>query len=516
MPCVRGSTIPGPNVPPMIRSTAPLTRHISPTDNGRRFPPARDITVRLLAFAVLTITPAWLAGCGGPSEAKGPGGKKGDGPPPALVATSPVRMMKVPPHVTVVGTVVPMRTAVVASGANGIVNEYDVEEGQFVRTGDPLSILRMVTTNLEIEKEAAIADQRKHELDELVAGSRVEDIDEANANLKSAVAAFQFAQNRSERIERIFRQNAANQSDRDDAQEQLEAARQRLAAATAVRDRVVAGPRKEEILQARANWQSQAKHVAWLEAEKMKRTTRAPFDGYIVEEHTFVGQWLAKGDPVVTLAILDEVDVLVNVDQQSISRVKVGEQAQVRIPGAHNQKWTGTITQIVPRSDWKTGSRGFPVKVRMKNPLVEANGSRQPLLKEGMLAEVTFSGDPIDAIMIHKDSLVRTAQGTSIFVFVPEGEVTPGQRMPGSVFMVPIRTGLGMGEMIQCIPIPPPGQEALAEKIQDGTLLVTEGAERLRPVQSNVVSVPKPAADSGQGKPAGEGTRPKVPAGEKK
>ena len=44
----------------------------------------------------------------------------------------------------VVGTVTPRAISLVASGANGIVTEFKVEQGQFVRKGDVLSVLRMI------------------------------------------------------------------------------------------------------------------------------------------------------------------------------------------------------------------------------------------------------------------------------------------------------------------------------------------------------------------------------------
>ena len=78
-------------------------------------------------------------------------------------------------------------------------------------------------------------------------------------------------------------------------------------------------------MQAAARLEAQVKHVEFLKAELEKRTTKAPFDGFVVEEHTNAGQWLSKGAPVVTLADLKFVEVEVQVDQQYIDQIQPGE-----------------------------------------------------------------------------------------------------------------------------------------------------------------------------------------------
>ena len=357
-----------------------------------------------------------------------------------------------------------------ASGADGLVNEFHVEEGQFVKQGDVLSVLRTVTTDLGIKEAVAELRERQEKLSELEAGSRAEDIAEAKAKMLAVEAVMKNMSNKLERVQRLFAKNAANQDELDDATEKSEGARQTFLATKATYDRVRAGPRKEEIEQARARNEAQREHVAFLEAEKQKRTTKAPFDGYVVKEQTYVGQWLSKGDPVATLARLDEVDVVVNVDQRDLSHVRLGQTTDVFVTGSRRRLWQGKIVQLVPRSDWITGSRGFPVKVRIKNEFEIVDGRRLPVLKEGMMAEVTFLGDPISALMVPKDALVRTSRGTIIFVFDPDQKKSNS----GTVRRISVETGISEQATIQVI------ADGLAPEMQ----VVTEGAERLQDFQT--------------------------------
>jgi multidrug efflux pump subunit AcrA (membrane-fusion protein) len=105
------------------------------------------------------------------------------------------------------------------------------------------------------------------------------------------------------------------------------------------------------------------------------------------------------------------------------------------------------------------------------------------LLKEGMIATVTFTGREIEAFLVHKDSVVRSTNGTSINVFQP----SPENPKTGSTFQMRVKTGIGKGEWMQVTPDPAnPGEP---QKLAPDMQIVTDGAERLMPVHSNVLVV---------------------------
>ena len=416
-----------------------------------------------------------FVGCGlvDSKQVSAKGSKKGSRPP-ALVEVAAVELRKVAPKIIVVGSIVPKRTSNVASGAEGIVDQFDVEEGQLVKKGETLSVLRMVTTDLDIKEAKSLLREREHQKAELENGSRPEEITEAQAKMLAAKAIMESTAATLARTQTLFARNATNQDELDAAQERAEAARQAHLAAEANFQLVKLGPRSEQIEQARARYQAQREHVAFLEAEKEKRITKAPFTGYVVQEHTYVGQWLSKGDPVVTLVLVDEVDAVVNVDQRDLKHVRLGNVADVKITASEKKDWQGQIVSLVPRSEWKSGSRSFPVKVRLSNEFEDANGQHLPVLKEGMMAEVTFAGEPYDALLVPKDSLVRTSRGLIINIFAPN----PDNVESGTVRQIPVETGLSEVSRDGISQIEIKGAGLVA-----GMQVVTAGAERLVPFQ---------------------------------
>ena len=393
--------------------------------------------------------------------------------PPALVRVQTIRREEVAPRLLAVGTVRPRHFSTIASAAEGVVDEFPVEQGSFVTAGTVLSRLRMLSTDLALDQQRAVLSERAAEYEQILE-PRQEDVDEARGQQLAARAAFENADRRLKELQSLQGRGAATSSSVEEAELLVEETRQRLVAAEAVYRRTSAGERPEEKARARSRLEAQQKQVAFLESEKEKRITRAPFDGFIVSEETYLGQWLSRGDPVVRMARLDEVDVEVPVDQAFVSQVPRGAALKIRVVGTPNPDsesglWEGTVQSVIPRSDWESGSRSFPVIVRIANKLTGPADAPRPMLREGMMAEVEFFGTPVEATLVPKDSLVRTSRGIFVFAVNPVAE-----DQPPSVRQVMVETGISQDGWIQVI----------ADDLNPGTAVVTEGAERLRPFQA--------------------------------
>jgi len=361
------------------------------------------------------------------------------------------------------------------------VAQFSAEVGDFVSEGTLLSQLRNESTNLEIAEQEAVLAERRAEFEE-ISVPRKEDEAEAEARKLSADIAFANAERRMEELKALSKRGAANPSEVKDAEDTLNSAEQTQIAAIAMLSKI-SNPRPETVSQAKARVDAQEQHVAFLKAEREKRSTKAPFAGFVVEERTYIGQWLSKGAPVVTLAQLTEVEVEVQIDQQYIDQIAPGRAVTLHVQGTGSRngqarEWTGVVDSIVPRSNWQTGSRSFPVIVRINNEIDSTTMPPVPALREGMMAEATFRGEEVNAVLVPKDSMVRTSRGTFIYVINP---IANGG--PLSVRQIIVEPGLSSGSWIQ----------VSGENIAADMQVVTEGAERLRAFQT--VQIVKEDAD---------------------
>lgn len=446
--------------------------------------------LQIVALLVLPV----VAGCGG--TAAGPAGPPGGGGRVSLVRVGGVTREVVHPTTSAVGTIVARRTSVVASGAEGKVDRFLVREGDVVDAEQELSVLNMVTTDLEIAEAEALLQEREQEYLASLE-SRPEEIVEARSRMEAAEVTRDIAAERLTRWMRLSQGGAAAQDSLDDARERSQAAEKLFLAAKAAFNLVAAGPRPEAQRQAEARRDAQRHHVEYLKAEREKRITRAPFRGAVVKEHTQAGQWLSKGAPVVTLAdLLDEVEIIANVDQRELGNVQVGADVEVTVNGVTPAIWAGKVAALVSRSQWEAGSRMFPVKVTVANQTIEVNGRVQPVLREGMLVRVRFSGPPHEATLVPKNAIIRSETASRLYAVVPGEKPASGKARP-----VIVREGEAFGDRI----------ELLESDVQAGMLVVTEGAERLTPFAD--IAIQSDAPPTG---PAGGAASPAPPAGPSK
>ena len=391
-----------------------------------------------------------------------------NGRPPANVVVAPVVQQEVATGQTFVGTVMPSKKATIGSAVDGRVIAFPFNEGDRVAEGQPLAQLLTDTITLEIVSAEAELELRRQALAELENGTRPEEIEQARARMDSAEARMKYLNSRRVRWERLYETNrAVSEEEREEAVASAIEAEQAYREAKAAYQLAVAGPRVEQIAQARAQVAMQQATVDRLKDQLTKHTIISRFDGYVTAEHTEVGQWVKQGDPVVDVAALDEVEVLANVVEQHVPHVRVGGQVVVEVPALPGQNFAGVVTEVVPQADVQ--ARTFPVKVRVANTVTDD----VPLLKSGMYARVMLpTGARRMATLVPKDALVLGGQQTIVFVV----ETADGKQ--GTASPVAVQIGVAEGNLIQ-----------VTGQIAAGQLVVIHGNERLLPMPGQPVAI---------------------------
>ena len=304
----------------------------------------------------------------------------------APVVVSRVVQMDVRQPVRMVGTVFPLRESIVACAIEGLVVEFPVKKGDYVKKGQELAKLR--TTTLKIQLKGAKADEH-------------------------------LARIKYQRAKELYEGKTISHQELDEFETKLVA-----------QEAVVEG----------------------VEDNIGKCTITAPFDGRITEESTEVGQWLKKGDSVISMLQLDYVKVRVPVPEKYIQDLNVGDESEVSFPALGSITRTGHIVHIVPQADKR--ARTFPVYIKIDN--------KDELIKSGMFAEATFEmGALLSATMILKEGIVRRGGGKFVYLAV-DGKVTE----------VPVQTGIAHKNLIQ-----------IMGDIKPGIDVIVRGNERVRNAQ---------------------------------
>lgn len=317
--------------------------------------------------------------------------------PPTQVSVVPARSQTVFETITLVGSVEPDTRSVIASEVAGLVRTLDVEEGDVLEKGQVICQLRETTARYALEEAQARLQEQKERLAELKAGTRKELVEQAAANMEEAKALYENWDNELQRITRLFKAGQASQKEYNDTVAEHAAARQRYSATKALYALAEAGPRKEEIAQAKFAVAAQEAAVANLQYILEQTRIKAPFAGVITAKMTEIGQWITAGGSVVEMIDLEHVLVRIHVPESAISFQQVGDPVSVVID-ALDKTFRGTIKHIIPQAD--ENARTFPVEIEVDNP------ERQ--LKSGMFARARIAaGKKIESVIVPRDAVIQ-------------------------------------------------------------------------------------------------------------
>ncbi|MCW8985607.1 MAG: biotin/lipoyl-binding protein, partial [Thermoanaerobaculales bacterium] len=139
-----------------------------------------------------------------------------------------------------------------AAKVGGRLLEAPLEEGDTVAAGELVARLETVDAEHQLAQARANAEAADAQLRLLLAGSRAEDLRRAEDQMAQAQAELDAARRDLDRLSGLADRGSATEKSRDDAATRKEIADRALAAARAQLDKLVAGPRRQEIEAARA------------------------------------------------------------------------------------------------------------------------------------------------------------------------------------------------------------------------------------------------------------------------
>ena len=172
------------------------------------------------------------------------------------------------------------------------------------------------------------------------------------------------------------------------------------------------GTRKED--RAAAAAQAHAADAQASEESKRLNDTRllAPISGSISMRRVDPGQTVAAGMPVFSIAELNPVKVRVGVPEADIGKVHQGATAEVSAPSLDGRCFNGKVAIIGVAAE--PASRTYTVKILVPNP--------GPVLLAGMVAEARIFGlAKTHALTIPAEAVVPDPQGApNVYVYSPE------------------------------------------------------------------------------------------------
>ena len=288
--------------------------------------------------------------------------------------------------------------SLVSFQVQGRINDLPVEEGQSVQSGVLLARLDDTDYRQRVRIDEAGVRVRESNLALTLAGTREQEIKASQQAMLDARADLQQKQLDFERAQRLFKEDAMSAQDRDLADTALKRSHAAFQAAQQKYSEAMEGSRKEDIAIARANLKQADANLGMSRVNLDYTTLRAPAAGVITVRQAELGEVVAPGTPVVTLADLDHIWLRAYIAETDLGRIRWGQDAVVTTDTYPGKQYHGRISFIASDAEFTPKSVQtykervtlvYRIKIDIDNPNHE--------LKPGMPADahITLVSNPV-------------------------------------------------------------------------------------------------------------------------
>ncbi|HWI84927.1 MAG TPA: efflux RND transporter periplasmic adaptor subunit [Sphingomonas sp.] len=302
--------------------------------------------------------------------------------------------------------VTPLLTVYLDAVEGGRIDKILVEDGAFVRKGQPLAVLTNADLQLSTLRSQTDVAQQIYNL-QLTELSREQTRSQNNQAVTAAENEFAKARRLYDLQAPLAQRGFVAGKVFNDTRDDLLAAQRRLAdarATQAAESRLQSNQLSQ--MRATANTLQGALSIARNNLEQLN--LRAPVDGQLSSFSIQIGQSMSKGERLGQIDSPGRNKLRAQVDEYYLGRVQLGQNATVEFAG---KTYTLKVTRIYPQ---------------VKNGIFEADlwfvGDEPKNIQRGqtLQARLTF-GDPTPARLLPNGAFYNDTGGSWVFVVAPDG-----------------------------------------------------------------------------------------------
>jgi HlyD family secretion protein len=277
----------------------------------------------------------------------------------------------------------------------GRIVELPVEEGQQVAQGALLARIDDADLQQKVRVDEATVRVRESSLALTLAGTRFQEVKAAQQSMIDAEADLEQNKLDNERAQQLFAKDEVSAQERDQAATALKRAEAIFNAAQQRYNEAVEGSRKEDINIARANLNQANASLGLSQVNLGYSVLYAPSAGVVTVRQAELGEVVAPGSPVVTLADLDHIWLRAYVAETDLGRIAWGQNVTITTDTYPGKQYHGRISfissdaEFTPKSVQTTKERVtlvYRIKIDIDNPTHE--------LKPGMPADARIDVAP--------------------------------------------------------------------------------------------------------------------------
>src|ERR1051325_10432039 len=262
----------------------------------------------------------------------------------------------------------------VAPKVIGKVSWIGVDKADRVTQGQVLVRLEDDEYRAQMQSAKGNVANLQAQLDQLMNGSRPEEIAKAKADLDSSRADLANAKVTLERTRKLVNEGVLTKQGLDDAQARYDGALAKTSSLERTYDLVKIGPRREQIDAARGQLEQAKGQLAYAETQLENTVIRAPITGTVLDRNVEKGEFVTTGFAgaggakgyVVSLADLNDLKVELDINQNDFAKLGPRQKGVVTTDAFPDRRYDGVIDEVSPEANRQKAT--VQVKVKILKP----------------------------------------------------------------------------------------------------------------------------------------------------
>ena len=224
----------------------------------------------------------------------------------------------------------------IASSQSGELNQLSVHRGQVVKVDQRLFQLDQQPQSDQLAASIAQLASVQSTLEDMRLGERPEEIAELEAQIGATQAAIDYYQAQMSRYKDLSTLDYASKSDYDQA---LYEYQQSTADLKDQQAQLALASQGQRVNQLEAQAQVVEQNAANVEQAKWdlaQKSVRAEMGGFVFDTYYWPGEWVAAGQPVLSVQSPENIRVIFFVPETQLGKIQVGDQIAFQCDSCHN------------------------------------------------------------------------------------------------------------------------------------------------------------------------------------
>jgi HlyD family secretion protein len=222
-----------------------------------------------------------------------------------------------------------------------------------------------------------------------------------------------------------------------------------LQAAQEARADLDAGADAVDLAAAQADVDKKQLAVTEAEADLAAATLIAPFSGTVLQSDARAGDRITAASQILTIANLDQLQVIASVDETTIRQVSAGQPASITFDAFPGQTFSGQVLSVPLQGSLQGGIMVYEAPISLE-------GAEELALLVGMTANVEIATGQAENVLLVPTMALQTVNGAAQVL-------TPSNDPAGDPVATPVEVGLSNGTYTEIVRGLNPGDQVIVQ-----------------------------------------------------